>query len=104
MIAVTPEEEGIILGIIAEFAPECEVYAYGSRVKGTHKEWSDLDLAFVLPGGANMPFGQRGDLREAFGESDIAFRVDVTDYNEAAADFREIIDRSRVKIYGPPPK
>lgn len=104
MIAITPEEEEIILGIITEFAPECEVYAYGSRVRGTHREWSDLDLAFVPPGGANMPFGQRGDLKEAFGESDIVFRVDVTDYNGAATNFREIIDRRRVKIYGPPPR
>jgi len=101
MIAITPEEEKIILDIIAEFAPDCEVYAYGSRVKGTHKEWSDLDLAFVCPNGERMSFCQRGDLREAFGESDIVFRVDVIDYNSAAPNFREIIDRGREKIYEP---
>jgi predicted nucleotidyltransferase len=101
MIAVTAEEEIIILGVIASFAPDCEVYAYGSRVKGTHKESSDLDLAFVCPNGSKMPSQQRGDLREAFGESDIVFRVDVTDYNGINQRFREIIDRGCVKIYEP---
>ncbi|MDR2578065.1 MAG: nucleotidyltransferase domain-containing protein [Chitinispirillales bacterium] len=101
MIAITPDEEKIVLGIIAEFAPDCEVYAYGSRVKGTHREWSDLDLAFVRSNGEHMPLEQWGSLKEAFGESDIVFRVDVTDYNGIEQRFRDIIDRGRVKIYSP---
>jgi len=101
MIALAPNEEKIVLDIITEFAPDCEVYAFGSRIKNTHRDCSDLDLAFVYPNGERMPNSCWGDLKEAFGESDLVFRVDVIDYNRAAPHFRDIIDRGRQKIYSP---
>ncbi|MDR3011812.1 MAG: nucleotidyltransferase domain-containing protein [Chitinispirillales bacterium] len=100
MIAMSPEEEKIIAGIIAEFAPDCNVYAYGSRVKGTNGKTSDLDLAFALPNGAKLPFTRLGDIKYAFSESDLIFRVDVLDYNGVEEHFRKIIDRERLEIVG----
>ena len=101
MIAIDPDEEKIILDIVAEFAPDCEVYAFGSRVNETYRDISDLDLAFACPNSEKMPLSQWGDLKEAFGESDLVFRVDVVDYNSVEPRFREIIDRGRRKIYDP---
>jgi len=102
MIAINTDEEKIILDIIKEFAPDCEVYAFGSRVNGTHRDVSDIDLAFALPNGGRMPISQWGELKEAFGESDLVFRVDVIDYNGVEPHFRGIIDGERLKIYDPP--
>ena len=101
MIAIGPDEEKIVLDIITEFAPECEVYAFGSRVSGKHRDVSDLDLAFVCPNGERMSISQWGSLKEAFGESDLVFRVDVTDYNGVEPGFRKIIDRGCRKIHDP---
>ena len=99
MIAIDPDEKKIVLDIIAEFAPDCEVYAFGSRVNGTYRDTSDLDLAFARPNGDKLSISQWGDLKEAFGESDLVFRVDVVDYNGVEPRFREIIDRGRLNIY-----
>ena len=95
MIAINPDEKKIVLDIIAEFAPDCEVYAFGSRVDETHRDISDLDLAFARPNGEKMPISQWGDLKEAFSESDLIFRVDIIDYNGVEPRFREIIDKRR---------
>jgi len=101
MNGLTPEDEKIVMGIIFELAPDCEVYAFGSRAMGTNKETSDLDLAFALPGGARLPFDRLGDIKYAFSESDLIFRVDVLDCNSVEQYFREIIDSGGRKIYGP---
>ena len=98
MKGLTPGDEKIVRDIISRFAPDCEVYAFGSRVSGAYKETSDLDLAFALSNGATLSIGQLGDIKEAFSESDLIFRVDVIDYNGARQYFREIIDRERHKI------
>lgn len=101
MNAIDPDEEKIVHEIITEFAPDCKVYAFGSRVNGKHRDISDLDLAFACPNGERMSISQWGDLKEAFGESDLVFRVDVVDYNGVEPHFREIIDKGRRKIYDP---
>jgi predicted nucleotidyltransferase len=100
MIVISPDEEKIIADIIIKLAPDCNVYAYGSRVRGTNRETSDLDLAFALLDGARLPFTRLGDIKYAFCESDLIFRVDVLDYNGIEEHFRKIIDRERREIAG----
>jgi len=100
MNGLTGKDKNIVQNIISAFASDCEVYAFGSRVRGTNKKTSDLDLAFALPCGARLPFNRLGDIKDAFSESDLIFRVDVLDYNGVTQNFRKIIDRGRRKIYG----
>ena len=47
MIDLTPKHLETIQRILTEHVPECEVRAFGSRVKWTAKDYSDLDLAVV---------------------------------------------------------
>jgi len=70
--------------------PNCEVRAFGSRVNGTNREYSDLDLAIV--GEEKLGISVLGDVQEAFMESTIPFRVDVLDYNAVSEKFRKVID------------
>lgn len=90
MIDVSPTYLEIIRRILAEYIGHCEVRAFGSRVVGTAKEHSDLDLAIVAPGKIERRTSML--LREAFEESDLPFRVDVIDYNAVSDEFRAIID------------
>jgi len=76
--------------ILAEHVGDCEVRAFGSRVIGTAKEHSDLDLVVVA--GSKIKPRTKMLLREAFEESDLPFRVDVIDYNTVSDEFRAIID------------
>lgn len=47
MIDLTPKSLETIQRILAEHVPQCEVRAFGSRVKWTATDYSDLDLAIV---------------------------------------------------------
>lgn len=67
----------LVRRILSEHGPGLEVWAHGSRVTGTARRWSDLDLLLVS--------AERADpkaldaLREAFATSDLPIRVDLAE-------------------------
>jgi len=93
VICISEHEKSLIMEILDKYAPNCEVLAFGSRVRGTHRQASDLDLAFINDGNDDLY-----NAKDAFMESDIPFRVDVVDYNRASPEFKAIIDKSCVKV------
>lgn len=78
---------------LENFLPDVEVWAYGSRVKGKAKKSSDLDLV-VFGDSSN----QLGNLRIAFEESDLPFRVDILNWNEIPEFFRITIREKYIVI------
>ncbi|HBW22052.1 MAG: hypothetical protein A2X28_09530 [Elusimicrobia bacterium GWA2_56_46] len=89
MIKATPEQLKIISAILAVHVPGVEARVFGSRITGTPKDYSDLDLALV--GAAKLDTAVIGNLREAFEESDIPFRVDIIDWHSISKEFQKII-------------
>ncbi|GBR61101.1 DNA polymerase beta subunit like nucleotidyltransferase [Acetobacter senegalensis DSM 18889] len=88
-IDITPEEGAIVLRILNEIVPDREVRAFGSRVTGKAKPFSDLDLAIM--GDEPLSLETRARLEEAFSESDLPWKVDVLDWLQVDDDFRSII-------------
>lgn len=97
MIHVTDAELKIILDILKAHAPAGEVWAFGSRQKGTHRKHSDLDLTVV--GDGKQPLSVIVNLKEAFMDSVLPYRVDVLDYHAVLPSFREIIDSEHEVIF-----
>jgi predicted nucleotidyltransferase len=91
MIDVEDRHLETIKRILTQYAAGCEVLAFGSRVDGTSRPSSDLDLAIV--GEEKLDRRNKMLLREAFEESDLPFRVDVIDYKAVSDAFRGIIQK-----------
>jgi uncharacterized protein len=89
MIDVAAEQIKIIKNILQKYVPDCEVRAFGSRVKGTARKHSDLDLALVDKD--VIPRKILFALKEEFENSDLPFRVDLTDWHRISNEFQEII-------------
>ena len=89
MIDLNPKHLETIQRILAEHVPKCEVRAFGSRVKWTAKDYSDLDIAVV--GSAPLSLRQLRQLIEAFEESDVPIRVDVADWQSLSDGFKQVI-------------
>ena len=87
-----------VQAILAEHVPECEVWAFGSRIGGSAKRFSDLDLAIVAE--QEIPTRRLALLANAFEESDLPFRVDLVDYHSANPTFKERIAQRRQVIFG----
>ena len=89
MIDLNPKHLKTIQYILAEYIPEYEVRAFGSRVKWAAKDYSDLDLAVV--GSKSLSLRQKRQLAEAFEESNLPIRVDLLDWQSISEGFRKVI-------------
>jgi predicted nucleotidyltransferase len=63
--------------------------AFGSRVQGTHQEYSDLDILIRAPQALSL--AQFSELDQSFAESDLPFKVDLVDWHKISDGFREKI-------------
>lgn len=95
-IDISPANLEIVRFILREQIPEIEVRAFGSRVAWTAQETSDLDLALITT--ELLSAKRMSDLREAFTESRLPFRVDVVDWADTSENFRKIIKNENVII------
>lgn len=95
-IDLNPHDLEEVKRILRAIAPEYDVWAFGSRVDGTAKTYSDLDLAVITE--RPLPFSLKADLKEAFDESDLAIRVDIIDWASARENFRAVIERKKVVV------
>jgi predicted nucleotidyltransferase len=91
MIDIADKALQLVQAILRKHLPACEVRAFGSRVNGNSKPYSDLDLVVIGP--------QKIDLKtmfqteEAFAESVLPFRVDLMDWHTISENFQKIIDQ-----------
>ena len=76
--------------------PDAVVRVFGSRAKGNARRYSDLDLAIKCSG--ELTLSQEADLRYAFSESDLPFKVDVVDWLSAPPFLQDIIERDGVPL------
>ena len=97
MIDLDKKHLETVARILAEQTPECEAWAFGSRVEGTAKKYSDLDLAVF----GRFDAKKLEELRLAFSESDLPMTVDVVDFNAVSENFKEIIRRRHEVIQTP---
>lgn len=94
-LALTAAERQAILSILRRHLPNTTAWVYGSRVEGTSRPSSDLDLVvFAAPD----EMQQVGDLRDAFEESNLPFRVDLFAWDAIPRSFRENIRRRHVVL------
>jgi len=95
-LALLPGELEIVREILRRHVPGREVWAFGSRVKGKARTFSDLDLAVL--GDQPLALSVRADLAEDFSESDLPFKVDIVDWATTSERFREIIRAEYVVV------
>ena len=93
-IDIRPDLWQIVRDILCEHVPRHEVWAFGSRVKGTAKPYSDLNLAIISD--TPLPWRISAALEESFSESDLPWRVDGVDWATTSVTFRAIIQQNKV--------
>ena len=71
VLQITKQDYQILQQILGKYA--YHFYAYGSRVKGTARKFSDLDLCYQ----ANIPSYKVVAIEAELEESDLPFRVEL---------------------------
>ena len=88
---LSPKNLAIIHNVLGDYK---EVYIFGSRVKGTYKPFSDLDVCIKKP----LADHEVELLAEKFTESDLPFKVDLILYDEVDENFKKRIDQEAVPL------
>ena len=96
LIDISPENWQIVRDILQRYVPDREVWAFGSRAKWTAKEFSDLDIAII--GDKPLSIALTADMREAFQESALPFKVDIVDWANITPSFRQVIQAAKIQI------
>lgn len=80
----------LVQTILQKHLPNHVVWAFGSRVHGRHlKPFSDLDL--VIRTKQPLDLERYCELKEAFSESDLPFKVDIVDWTSLSENFKNIV-------------
>jgi len=95
-IDVKPIEWEIIKNILSQIIPERLVWAFGSRVNGNKKEFSDLDI--VILGEKPLAQEKEADIHNAFINSDLPFKIDIIIWSRTSDKFKSIINQSHKVI------
>lgn len=103
MLELRPDDLATVRRLLARHVPEAEVWAYGSRVAGQGHEGSDLDLVVRNPADPRQPLPNLGPLRDALGDSDLPFVVDVFDWARLPEGFRRQIAGDHEVLQAPRP-
>ncbi len=90
MIDLDPSHLEVIHDILQSQLPHHEVLAYGSRVEGGARSYSDLDLAVRAPAG-RASASRLAAARDAFSESDLPIMIDLVDWQDLPAGLRDHI-------------
>ena len=96
MIDLPAEQLDQVRRIVRQHLPDQEVFAFGSRVRGKARKFSDLDL--MIRSTAGVPWKKMADLRESFEESDLPITVDVVDWSACSDDFRRVVAAELVRL------
>ena len=96
LIDISPENWRIVRDILQRYVPDREVWAFGSRAKWTAKEFSDLDIAII--GDKPLSIALTADMREAFQESALPFKVDIVDWANITPSFQQVIQAAKIQI------
>ena len=86
----------MIRDVLHRHVPQYVVWAFGSRVKWTAKDYSDLDLCICTD--KPLDFRILGALAEDFSDSDLPYKVDVVDWAVTSDSFRQIIEKNKITI------
>lgn len=100
MIHLNQTQLSLVKRILSAYVPDRPVAAFGSRVQGTAKEFSDLDL--VLLGDEPVEQDILSDLRHALAESNLSISVDVVEWASLSPSFRRAIERTPIEMVQEP--
>lgn len=96
-LALSPAELKIVRDVLtAHLPPGAKIWVFGSRAVGKPKPYSDLDL--MVDAGRALTLNEAADLRDAFSESDLPWKVDVVDRRLASSEFLEKIAPAAVLL------
>jgi uncharacterized protein len=92
MLNLSDKELKLVQSILEKYP--YQFYAFGSRVKGKQKKYSDLDLCYKDP----IPDAVITKIYEDFEMSALSFKVELLNWNRCDSDFQRSIEKDLIRL------
>ena len=86
----TELERRFVTELVHAHFPNATLRVFGSRWRGDHKPFSDLDIA--VDDGKPLDLALLGKLRQSLSASNLPYKVDIVDWNRIEKEFRDKIE------------
>jgi predicted nucleotidyltransferase len=94
MIDLAIDYLNLVKNILVKYLPgNVKIWVFGSRIKGTAKQFSDLDLAIDFEQAIAKDVWV--DIKIAFDQSELPIKVDLVELNKIDKSFKDIIDKEK---------
>ncbi len=94
-LQMTAAQAQSLLDLLDRYLPKVQVWAFGSRVKGSSRASSDLDLVLFTED-SDKP--RLAVLREALEESQLPFAVDTLVWKDISPEFQKHISSNFIEL------
>jgi uncharacterized protein len=91
MLLLRDKDRQRLLAIAAEYLPNVELWAYGSRLTDFCHDTSDLDVVLRGPNLQAIPLHSLSCFRDAISSSSIPILIDVRDWTRLPKSFQDEI-------------
>lgn len=83
------EEKKLMIKLLYALFPESKIYLFGSRARGDHKEWSDIDIALDI--GRQMTIKELTRAKNVLEALNIPEKIDVVDMHSIPENLKLVI-------------
>jgi len=78
-----------IISLISALIPKAKIYLFGSRARGTHSKWSDIDLA--IDAEERLPTILVGEIIDVLAGTNIIHKIEVVDFHSVSDEMKKSI-------------
>lgn len=99
MFGLSSDELDLLRNLLIERLKKAgaKVWIFGSRARGDHGPFSDIDILYQLPSG-KLALSDLSLIREALEESHLPYKVDVVAFDDLAQSYVPEIIRDRKSL------
>ena len=91
---IDEESKRKIIAVLSALFPHAELYLFGSRARGTHSKWSDIDIALKEDKKiSRYAIGEAVSMLEA---SNMPYKIEIVDFNAVTDDMRKSIEEEGI--------
>jgi predicted nucleotidyltransferase len=94
------EQYQILMNILIKplIARKAKLFVFGSRARGDHHPFSDIDILYVENSNLQIPKEIISQIKEDLEDSDLSIKVDLVNYNDLAKSYLQKIDKEKIQI------
>jgi len=100
MFGLTPDQFEILNNLLIKplKAKNATLYVFGSRARGQHHQFSDIDIFYIEKPEALISQAEIAKIKESLEESSLPIKVDLANYNDLARSYLKSIDADKILI------